>query len=373
MPKITFFPVGNADTCRIDLADGQKLLFDFADTRDPSDEEDLRIDLPKTLRDDLESANRNHFDVVVFTHLDKDHYAGATDFFYLEHAKKYQNETRVRINTMWVPAAVIVEEAPDEEEARVIQTEARFRFAKGEGIRVFSRAEALKDWLQDHDLTVEDRTNLITDAGQTVPEFTRSENAVEFFVHSPFASRLDDGSLVDRNRESIVVQATFVCETTETKVILGSDVDHLALSQIVTVTKGKKNESRLEWDIFKLPHHCSYLSLGPEKGTDKTEPVPEVKWLFEEQGQSGGIVVASSQPIPSDDELQPPHKQAAAYYRDVVSDLRGEFVVTMEHPSKSRPDKLEITICEDEGGATVQRRALAATPIATRMRAPRAG
>ena len=86
MPKLTFFPVGNADCCRIDLANGQKLLFDFADTRDPSDKDDLRIDLPKALREDLESANRNHYDVVVFTHLDKDHYSGASEFFYLEHA-----------------------------------------------------------------------------------------------------------------------------------------------------------------------------------------------------------------------------------------------------------------------------------------------
>ena len=206
-----------------------------------------------------------------------------------------------------------------------------------------------------------------------MPGFTTNENGVEFFVHSPFASRLDDGTLVDRNRESIVVQATFACEATETKLILGSDVDHEALSQIVTVTKGKRNESRLEWDVFKLPHHCSYLSLGPDKGEDKTEPVPDVKWLFEEQGQDGGIVVSSSWPIPSGEEVQPPHKQAAAYYLDMVKGMGGEFIVSMEHPSASRPDKLEITICEGEGGATVQKRAASAAAIATGMRAPRAG
>ena len=277
MAKLTFFPVGNADCRLIDLSDGQKLLFDFADTRDPSDKGDVRIDLPKALQEDLESTNRNHYEVVVITHLDKDHYAGASEFFYLEHAKKYQSEDRVQINTLWVPAAVIVEEGPDEDEARVIQAEARYRLEKGKGIRIFSRPDALKDWLKEHGLTVEERAHLITDAGQTVPGFTTNENAVEFFVHPPFASRLDDGTLVDRNRESIVVQATFVCEATETKLILGSDVDHEALSQIVTVTKGKKNESRLEWDVFKLPHHCSYLSLGPDKGEDKTEPVPDVK------------------------------------------------------------------------------------------------
>ena len=50
MTKLTFFPLGNADCCRIDLEDGQKLLFDFAATHDPSDSNDRRIDLPKELK-----------------------------------------------------------------------------------------------------------------------------------------------------------------------------------------------------------------------------------------------------------------------------------------------------------------------------------
>jgi hypothetical protein len=48
--KIRFFPVGNADTLRIDLADGRKILVDYADMRDPDDEDDLRCDLPEELR-----------------------------------------------------------------------------------------------------------------------------------------------------------------------------------------------------------------------------------------------------------------------------------------------------------------------------------
>lgn len=373
MTKLTFFPLGNADCCRIDLKDGQKLLFDFADTRDHSDSNDRRIDLPKELRADLRSSKRNHYEVVAFTHLDKDHYAGASDFFHLEHAKKYQGQGRVQIGALWVPAAAIVEEDLDDEEARIIQREARFRLKEGNGIRVFSRPEALEDWLASQGLTVKCRAHLITDAGQLVPGFNTYGNGVEFFVHSPFADRLDDGTLVDRNLESIVIQATFACGASETRVFLSSDVDHEALAKIVNVTQGKGNESRLQWDVFKSPHHCSYLSIGPEKGKDKTEPVPEVKWLFEEQGQKGGIVVSSSWPIPSDDTAQPPHRQAASYYRDVVNGLTGEFVVTMAHPSMSKPDKLEIGVCEGQLGAKVRRRVASSSIIATGSRAPRAG
>ena len=45
MHKITLFPLGNADCCRIDLECGKKVLFDFANSRDQEDEDDLRCEL----------------------------------------------------------------------------------------------------------------------------------------------------------------------------------------------------------------------------------------------------------------------------------------------------------------------------------------
>jgi hypothetical protein len=371
MPKVTFFPLGNADCSLIDLAGGQKLLFDYAAVRNPSDDQDRRIDLPKVLRQDLEATGRKSYDVVAITHLDKDHYAGASDFFYLEHAEKYQDEDRVKIDCLWVPAAVIVEKRPDDPEARIIQAEAQHRLLQGKRVRVFSRPDTLRDWLREHGLSVEDRTHLITDAGRLVPGFTKSKQGAEFFVHSPFARRLDDGTVVDRNTNSLVVQATFQCGETETKAILSADADHEILTAIVEVTRYKKNESRLEWDIFKLPHHCSYLALGPDRGKDKTVPVPEVQWLLEEQGRKGGVIVSPSSLIPSTDGDQPPHRQAAAYYREVASQLDGEFKVTMEHPQISAPALLVISICDF--GATIEKQVIPAATVITERQAPRAG
>lgn len=73
MHKMTFYPLGNADCCKLDLANGKKLLFDFANMRDEEDENDLRINLAKVLKDDLKDAKRQDFDVVAFTHADDDH------------------------------------------------------------------------------------------------------------------------------------------------------------------------------------------------------------------------------------------------------------------------------------------------------------
>ena len=376
MHKVTFFPLGNADCCRIDLDNGRKALFDYADMRDPDDDEDRRCDLPTELREDLDEAGRDFFDVVAFTHLDEDHYKGASEFFWLKYAKKYQDEDRIKIETLWIPADIITEKAPDNEEARILQREARYRFRAGEGIRVFSRPERLRKWCADNDIDLEDRLHLITDAGQLAPEFTLAGDNAEFFAHSPFAFRQDENTVEDRNGDCLVMQAVFSVEGVETKLLLLADAPYSAISDIVTITRSKNREARLEWDIVKAAHHCSYLSLSDEKGRDKTVPVEEVAWLYEEQGLERGVMVSTSDPIPSqgspaDKNSDPPHRQAANYYKDVLDDLAGQFKVTMEEPqpAEPRPIVVEIGIFK----ATLKKQALTGPMIATRTRAPRAG
>ena len=302
MHKIKVHNIGNADCIRIKLNNGKQILFDYAHMGDSDDDEDRTCNLPQEIRDDL--GRRDHFDVVAFTHLDKDHYARATEFFYFEHIKKYQDdvdgEPRIKMDVLWVPAAVITEAlAKDADpEAKAIQKEARERFKAKKGVRVFSRPARLAKWCEDNDVDLDERRHLITDAGQVAPEFGLSSDDVEFFVHSPFAMRQDENTVEDRNNDALVMQATFGAGGETTKVFLASDVDHAVLTDIVTVTENKKNQSRLEWDVFKLPHHCSHHALsGKEREGDKSEPEPKVARLFEHYGQEGCIVVSTSDPI----------------------------------------------------------------------------
>lgn len=65
MPKMTVFPIGNADTTLFDLTGGEKILFDYANRRNPDDPDDKRCDLPAELRKDL--GGRTYYDVVAFT------------------------------------------------------------------------------------------------------------------------------------------------------------------------------------------------------------------------------------------------------------------------------------------------------------------
>ncbi|GEO43523.1 hypothetical protein SAE02_76710 [Skermanella aerolata] len=337
-----FFPLGNADTLRLDIADGRKVLIDYADMRCADDEDDMRCDLPRELRRDLAKVRRNYFDAVCITHLDEDHCKGFGEFFWLEHAGKYQDQERIRIRELWVPAAAILEDNLGGD-AWLVRAEARHRLKEGKGVLVFSRPEALRAWMAENGIDFESRRHLMVDAGKLVPGYTKEGQAqAEFFVHSPFGWRQDENTVIDRNQDSIAMQVTFREGGNDTYALLGSDLDHESISAIVQVTRNRSNDDRLLWDLMKLFHHCSYLSLCPDRGTDETKAVPDVKWLFEKQGRNGATIVSPSWPIPTkgskeDNDVQPPHRQAANHHRRVVKGLNGQFTVTMENPSKARP------------------------------------
>ena len=373
MAKITAYPLGNADTLRLDLRDGRKVLIDYANVRNASDRTDKRIDLATELRADLRACGRDYHDVTAFTHLDNDHVQGASEFFRFDHAAKYRGECRIRMPTLWVPASALTE-VGSQGCARVIREEAKHRMREGYGIRVFSRPDALKQWFADEGLDMKSRMDFITDAGDLVPGFSKYDSGgVEFFIHSPFGFRRNDREVDDRNQDSLVFQATFREGQHDTSGLFMADMPWDGLNAIVEVTRDYGNDERLRWDFAKLPHHCSYLSLSDEKGTDQTTPTANIKWLYEEAGRSGAILLSSSWPIPSkgsagDKDAQPPHRQAASYYRQVSTKLNGRFEVTMVRPSGNpRPTVIEIS----QLGARLVSNALApaAAIAATPMRA----
>ena len=351
MHQVTFFPVGNADTSRINLENKRKILIDFANYSNEK-EEDKRIKLSEELINDLEESNRDYFDVVIFTHADDDHIHGFSTFFHLEHAKKYQSDERIKIKELWVPAAVLIEKTNLNEEQKILKTEARYRLKNRKGIKVFSRPEILKEWLESEDLNFSDYKDLFINAGKIVPGFTKEKDGIEFFVHSPFS--LDKNEKIeDRNEESIILQARFKNKDTETDFIICGDTTNEIWAEIVDITKYYNNEDRLSWSLFNISHHCSYLALSNEKGKNKTEAIEQIKWLFE-QGKKGGVLVSSSDPISDEETTQPPHKQAAEYYRGVAKKIDGDFVVTMEWPNKKNPIPIVIKI--DESGLCLEKK-----------------
>ena len=243
---INFFPLGNADTLRLDLADGRKVLVDYAAVRNGDDNEDKRCNLPAELRRDLKKVGRDFFDSVCITHIDSDHCKGFGEFFWLEHAAKYQDGERIKIKELWVPAAAVLEEGV-KVDARLVRAEARHRLREGKGVRVFSRPDALKKWFEDEGLDFEELKHLIVDAGQLVPGYSKTgPEKVEFFVHCPFAWRQDENSVISRNEDSIAMHATFLEGGRESRLFMASDINHETLAEIVKVMAERGQDGAVE-------------------------------------------------------------------------------------------------------------------------------
>lgn len=354
MHKVIFYPVGNGDTSQIILENGKRLLFDFRHLACAEDEERAEIDLAKHLKDELKAAKKKSFDVVAFTHGDDDHICGSTDFFELQHSSKYQGDGRIKIDQLWVPAGMILEEGTHEDrdkEVIIWRQEARYRLRQGKGIRVFSKPEKLKEWMEKNKIKLDDRRHVITDAGKLVPEFTLANDGVEFFCHSPFVAHCD-GKEILRNDSSLIFNVRFKAGDHKFDYLAVGDSTSDVLDDIYNKTKKYKNLDRLAWDLFNIPHHCSYRALNmDEKGAKETTPVKGVKDLLM-CGREGAYIVCSSKPIDEDKEAhdcdQPPHIQAKRCYVTYLNKVSGaKFLVTMEEPSRKKPEPIVFEISSD--------------------------
>lgn len=344
MHHVVFYPVGNGDTCQIILNEGQqRILFDFH-------HQDSAFNLKAQLGEELRSVQRDYFDVVAFTHADSDHIGGSTEFFELEHAKTYQGNGRIKIKELWVPAAMLIEECNQDQmsdEFIIWRREARYRLKNGKGIRVFSKPGCLVDWLNSENITLDSRRHLITDAGQIVPRFTPAEHGVEFFCHSPFIKHTIDGDVL-RNKASLIFQVRFNVNGAITDYLAIGDSENCILDEIVSISEFHGNDDRLKWDLFNIPHHCSYLALNSEKGEDETQPRAGVKKLLL-HGRKDAYVISSSNPIPDNkdayEQIQPPHIQAKKCYENHLNQIDGrKLIVTMEYPSVGNPKPLKFEI-----------------------------
>lgn len=350
MHKVIFYPVGNGDTSQIILENGKRILFDYRHLKQSEEGETPCINLKKRLKDELDEAKRDYFDVVAFTHGDKDHIANSTEFFELLHAEKYQGKDRIKIRELWVPAAMILETATNDErsdEFVIWRQEARHRLKEGKGIQVFSKPEKLKAWLEENNLTLESRLHLITDAGQLAKGFTLPADSVEFFCHSPFIKHVDEGEEL-RNEASLIFQVRCELVGTRTDYWAVGDSTWDVLEDIVNITKYHKNDDRLNWDLFNIPHHCSAHALSPEKGDRETIPTQKVEELLL-HGQREAYIVSSSDPIRDNEDAykqsMPPHIQAKKTYVKYLNKIGGrKFFVTMEEPNEKSPEPIVFEI-----------------------------
>ncbi len=359
--KITFYPIGNAETCLLELDNGGKLLFDYAAMFDGSKTDD-KYDIEKDL------SKIKEFDVVMFSHPHDDHVHGASEFFYLDHAKKYQTEGRAIIKELWVSAAFLLDtDLENQSDAKIIKAEARHRLKEKSGIKIFSAPESLMDWLEDQGIEYDEVKHLVVHAGQILSLPVLLDDEMQVFVHAPFSD--DSEEVQNKNDPSIVLQVRLYSVEQETNLLITGDTPYQVLDKIVDISKENENESYLAWDIYDIPHHCSYTGLN-DKSDEEVEiltPTENVQWLLK-QAAKNAYMVASC--VKVTDKTSPPHMCAKkAYEKFTAEDV--ELLVTMEHIPSNKTKPTPICFEIDRFGLTLKRDSTQAMYF--NKTAPRAG
>ena len=379
--QIIFYPVGNGDTSQVILHQGRRILFDFCHRKQAEGIDTPEIDLKKRLKEELDAAGRDYFDVVAFTHADADHILGSTEFFELQHAAKYQGADRIKIKQLWVPAAIAMESATNDQQSDefvILRQEARYRLLEGKDILIFSRPPELIDWLVsklgERGEAANARDHLFIDAGTLVPGFSLTNNGAEFFCHSPFLKHYENADF-KRNSAALVFNVRLMAGATTFDYLEIGDAQWEDLEEIVSITKYHKNDDRLAWDLINIPHHCSYLSLSDEKGDKETTPKPLVKELLL-AGKSDSYIISCSKPVvdvkDSYEQIQPPHIQARIAYERYNKEVKGrKFLVTMEEPNAIKPEPLVFDVTA--GGVSWTKVGLIGAPAIVASRPSRAG
>lgn len=359
--KFTIYPLGNAETCLLELNNGGKILFDYAAMNDGSETDD-RFDIEREL------SSIKEFDVVMFSHAHEDHTKGASDFFYLDHAQKYQSNSRAKIKELWVSAAFLLDTDLDNgSDAKIIRAEARHRLKNKYGIKVFAAPDSLSNWLKDQDIALDDVADLIVHAGKTIELSSTLGDEVQVFVHAPFSD--DSEEVQDKNDPSIVLQVRVLNNDRETNLLITGDTPYRVLDKIVDMSQANENEEYLNWDVYDVPHHCSYTGLNEkgEKDVRIITPTENIQWLLQRSG-AGAYLVASCEKVT--EETSPPHMCAKRAYEKYSAD-DAEFLVTMEHiPAKTRKP---TPICFEIGSMGLTLKENRKKQIYFSKSAPRAG
>lgn len=362
--KITFYPEGNAECILLDLDNNKRMLIDYANMNSIDDR------YPNL---EASFAQVKSFDVVMFSHAHEDHVKGASSFFYLDHAQKYQNGNRAKIKELWVSAAFLLDVNPCED-ARVIRQEARYRLkeCRGQGIKIFAAPDSLDSWLMENELSTNDYDHPIIHAGTLLYNSAHGlGDNVSIFVHAPFSE--DSDNVENRNDPSIVLQISLSNAGQNTNILITGDTPHEVIDKIVERSEVSGNSDYLKWDLYDIPHHCSHTGLAAERGLDITEPSDNIKRLLGKYGQENAFLVASCRAFAdvATGDLQPPHFQSKNAYIKYSKNSDGtakSFFVTSEYKGMTSPQPLQLKI--DEAGISEDIR-ISATII--NSPAPRAG
>lgn len=371
---IKFYPVGNADCTFIKLSNNKTVIID-CQIRDNLIENgkqiyfDVKNDLLSELKKDAEG--RPFVDLFICTHPHKDHCDGfGANFFHglPNDYDKDKDKNKIIIGELWVTPRGIGNQLADC--AEDVRVEAKRRRTIYDSNKNYNGdyGNYLRIVGYDKDKEFDTRYGYVP--GRTVMAVNGSSfEWLEVFIHAPFKEdvatcKKDD----DKNATSIVVQFGFKIQGYsgfKCCILMGGDAEHEIWQHILD---NNMDDSRLKWDIFLAPHHCSWTFFNAS--SNKEEVMPSADEIMKKQLNDKVYVIASSNEI-KDDDKNPPCYQGKTEYKKRLNNKDNFLNTTTDY--KKAGVSLPIVFKIAETGKRRETIPAVAGDSATSRPAPRAG
>lgn len=330
--NITFFPVGNGDMTLITTDKNINILMDCNMRKSAEEENNNDYDCNEYLHNNLQSDDGVvYVDALLLTHSDQDHCRGMTEYFNLCAPEKV-DDTKIRINELYVPARLLVDTEHKNDDADAIRKEANRRLKlfgtndfnkSGNRVKIVGYSEELKEY-----------NDLIIGAGKYITSINGKEDyGAEIFVLRPVKRDTDDEN-ASVNDCTASFKISFTINGNTYVAIVGGDITCENWKEVI-----QYNED-LEFDILLAPHHCSWHSVSTED-VDRGNPDKDIE-DFLEKSKDKAYIIASSKRIKRNNDNPPSYRAKNVYAKHLNNDER--FICTAEYPDSENPKPLVLKI-----------------------------
>lgn len=327
---MTFFPVGNGDMTLIQTKTNKYIMID-CNMRN-AENDDKIYDCNEYLQDTLPIDNGQiYLDAFFLTHSDNDHCRGIRDYFNLC-APEDSDDDKIRIDELYIPAKLMMDETHYNDDADAIREEAQRRLdllgteeadTPGNRIKIVGYSKELKDY-----------ADAIVPAGETISDINgNTDYGAEIFVLRPVKKANDDEES-DVNDCTASFKITFEINGGTYIAIIGGDLKCENWKEVIELNPD------MTFDLLLAPHHCSWHAVSSEDThTGKADPVIEE---FLEKSKENAYVVSSSKVIKRDGDNPPSYRAKNVYIKHLKKQDR--YKCTAEYPNADDPKPLTFKI-----------------------------
>lgn len=327
---MTFFPVGNGDMTLIQTKTNKYIMID-CNIRN-AENDDTIYDCNEYLQDNLPiDDGQIYLDAFFLTHSDNDHCRGIRDYFNLC-APEDSDDNKIRIDELYVPAKLMMDETHYNDDADAIREEAQRRLdllgtdeadTPGNRINIVGYSKELKDY-----------ADAIVPAGETISDINgNTDYGAEIFVLRPVKKANDDEES-DVNDCTASFKITFEINGGTYVAIIGGDLNCDNWKEVIELNPD------MTFDLLLAPHHCSWHAVSSEDAhTGKADTVIEE---FLEKSKENAYVVSSSKVIKRDGDNPPSYRAKNVYIKHLKKQDR--FKCTAEYPNADDPKPLTFKI-----------------------------